>query len=599
MCEPGYLHIHTQTHHHSNPQDCATLLISGQANVTNMGAVWEQDPDDEPGGHGPTNAGSKSKGQRTLLESTKAASRKEFYDDYFIPLAIKFYEHQWVNRRQKSAYQNMKKNIQENHVVVISDFSMNASPKMENKDAFFAAPQITVLPYALYRKVRGRLKFEGYIYMSDDRNHSNKFVQYTCEDLIRKLERRTGTPRASLVIHLWTDGCAGQYKNSHQFAWLAEMAQQGVDIRHHFFASHHGKGPCDALGAWVKNTLSRKELYKKESCCLASSAVTYLQEAIGRTEEPSSASAEGGQGGEGEGESDLGGGISCSHLEFVLVGRDDVDHTIYNQTRTLAGSSRLHCFVGRNCSEVLVCRVSCSCTSCLEGRYEACSPIIRDVLGQYERKPAIIHRTTTAANDHRKFILKRSWDIYSKAKVGDFLVAYVHRSDREEAGRVGSSSSQEAPASAKGRFLVARLEGHPRKPWKGSLSRGRCECYVSFGYEDEPEKSFRWPAVCPGEGGKPRFVGECGSEENCYLTHGDWLDVRALRWRAFTAAECLLATRPGTTGPTCAALAGSRRRCSSSQQAGDFVLSLPEAWVKEVTEQILSDERTVPDDLLM
>ena len=50
----------------------------------------------------------------------------------------------------------------------------------------------------------------------------------------------------------FSDGCAGQYKNCKNFINLCHHLEDfGIPAEWHFFATSHGKGPCDGLGGVV------------------------------------------------------------------------------------------------------------------------------------------------------------------------------------------------------------------------------------------------------------------------------------------------------------------------------------------------------------
>ena len=61
----------------------------------------------------------------------------------------------------------------------------------------------------------------------------------------------------------FSDGCAGQYKNCKNFVNLC-LHEQDFDItaEWHFFATSHGKGPCDGLGGTVKRLAARASLQR-------------------------------------------------------------------------------------------------------------------------------------------------------------------------------------------------------------------------------------------------------------------------------------------------------------------------------------------------
>ena len=67
----------------------------------------------------------------------------------------------------------------------------------------------------IFRVVNGELIMEGVVYLSDDRNHSTKFVHYCFEHQLEPLSEILRNEGITLThVHLFTDGCAGQYKNS-------------------------------------------------------------------------------------------------------------------------------------------------------------------------------------------------------------------------------------------------------------------------------------------------------------------------------------------------------------------------------------------------
>ena len=283
------------------------------------------DCDDEEGGFGPTNEGTSSKGQRVLIQKWVISSRREFLVGYLMPIVKSFFLHQWVNHRQALCYRDIKRlllSLPEGHVMFISDFAMNASPLLENKEAFFAKGQVSLKNLVIYRVVKGKLIMEGVVYLSDDRNHSVKFVHHCLEHQISELKQIFQTTEGKTLthIHLHTDGCAGQYKNSKMFAWLCKMLSKDVCILYHFFCSNHGKGPCDTLGAIVKNLLRSEEKLRGAVWANAEDARGLLENhfnVAGGTSSSSSLPADG-----GEGES----GRVYKRLDFVVIPRGAVDH---------------------------------------------------------------------------------------------------------------------------------------------------------------------------------------------------------------------------------------------------------------------------------
>ena len=59
-------------------------------------------------------------------------------------------------------------------------------------------------------------------------------------------------------IEYFTDGCTVQYKNYKNFANLCNHQKDfGLNTKWNFFATSHGKQPCDSIGGTVKMIVSK------------------------------------------------------------------------------------------------------------------------------------------------------------------------------------------------------------------------------------------------------------------------------------------------------------------------------------------------------
>lgn len=59
-------------------------------------------------------------------------------------------------------------------------------------------------------------------------------------------------------IFYFSDGASAQYKNKKNFVNLTFHVEDfGIPAEWHFFATSHGKGPCDGLGGTVKRLAAR------------------------------------------------------------------------------------------------------------------------------------------------------------------------------------------------------------------------------------------------------------------------------------------------------------------------------------------------------
>ena len=62
-------------------------------------------------------------------------------------------------------------------------------------------------------------------------------------------------------VHYFSDGYAGQYKNCKNFLNLClHNSDFSVKCKWNFFATSHGKSPCDSIGGTVKELVTRASL---------------------------------------------------------------------------------------------------------------------------------------------------------------------------------------------------------------------------------------------------------------------------------------------------------------------------------------------------
>ena len=69
--------------------------------------------------------------------------------------------------------------------------------------------------------------------------------------------------RDIIKIHYFSDGCAAQYKNCKHFCNLCLHSNDfSVSCTWSFFATSHGKSPCDGLGGTIKRLAARASLQR-------------------------------------------------------------------------------------------------------------------------------------------------------------------------------------------------------------------------------------------------------------------------------------------------------------------------------------------------
>ena len=108
--------------------------------------------------------------------------------------------------------------------------------------------------------------------MSEDNQHDVPFVHEVQRVTINHI--KSIAPDLQ-VVHYFSDGCAGQYKNFKNFLNLCHHAEDfGVKADWTFFATSHGKSPCDGLGGTVKRLTARASLqWPQENQILSTTAM--------------------------------------------------------------------------------------------------------------------------------------------------------------------------------------------------------------------------------------------------------------------------------------------------------------------------------------
>lgn len=105
----------------------------------------------------------------------------------------------------------------------------------------------------------GKSEHSSYVIISSVLIHDTVAVQVFIAKLINFLSSKMELRKIMFV----SDGAASQYKNRKNFASLCQYkTKYNLDVEWHFFATSHGKGPCDAIGGTVKRMATRASLAK-------------------------------------------------------------------------------------------------------------------------------------------------------------------------------------------------------------------------------------------------------------------------------------------------------------------------------------------------
>lgn len=184
----------------------------------------------------------------------------EFFEDFAEQL-FGLNPHGFISKQQSEFLKETKNNLKPNEFVVISDFSENYTFVVQDEIQAFhwANEQCTVHPIVIYFKTEnGDVEHINYVVIAESLTHNAAAVFLFHQKMISFLRDNFDSIEK---IFFFSDGAASQYKNKTNFHNLCEFeAKHKIKVEWHFFASYHGKGPCDGLGGTVKRMATQASL---------------------------------------------------------------------------------------------------------------------------------------------------------------------------------------------------------------------------------------------------------------------------------------------------------------------------------------------------
>lgn len=171
--------------------------------------------------------------------------------------------HSFIAKRQSEFLKSCKLNLKSDEFVIISDFSENYSFTIQNETQswHWANAQCTIHPFSVYFKNESDdIQHRSVIVIAESLKHDFAAVKLFQNKLLQYLK---STFSVIKKIYFFSDGAGGQYKNRFNFHNLCEMKySENIDVEWHFFATSHGKGPCDAIGGTLKRLATKASLQR-------------------------------------------------------------------------------------------------------------------------------------------------------------------------------------------------------------------------------------------------------------------------------------------------------------------------------------------------
>lgn len=161
--------------------------------------------------------------------------------------------HSYIAKSQAAYLKERKNNINENEALVLMDFAEKYGFVLQDAAQRYHWTHVscTIHPVVIYYKNPDTddLCHLSLCYISDDLNHDVGFVYNIQSKIVESIKYHCPSVN---TIKYFTDGCSAQYENCKRFLNLCHHEVDfGITVTWSFFATSHGKSPCDGIGgAW-------------------------------------------------------------------------------------------------------------------------------------------------------------------------------------------------------------------------------------------------------------------------------------------------------------------------------------------------------------
>lgn len=178
---------------------------------------------------------------------------------YFVEKVDKLITHDFIYKEQSSFLRDKKESLKQGEVLTICDFSENYSFIIQNsaQGYHWNNSQATIHPFEVYYRKENKLENLSFIIISEVLTHDTTAVQLFISKLLDFIKQSIDFSKITFM----SDGAAAHYKNKKKIASLCSFrSNYGLEAEWHFFATSHGKGPCDAVGGTLKRMAKRASL---------------------------------------------------------------------------------------------------------------------------------------------------------------------------------------------------------------------------------------------------------------------------------------------------------------------------------------------------
>lgn len=179
-------------------------------------------------------------------------------------------QHDFIAKKQSSFFETQKKNLKNNELLIICDFSENYSFIVQNAIQSFhwVNKQCTIHPFVIYYKHGNEIDHLSIVMIAESLKHDVIAVYLFQKRILAFLKEHFNSMER---IIFFSDGAGGQYKNKKNFFNISQYKEKyGIDVEWHCFATSHGKSPCDGVGGTFKRNARRESIRRTDNHILTS-----------------------------------------------------------------------------------------------------------------------------------------------------------------------------------------------------------------------------------------------------------------------------------------------------------------------------------------
>ena len=199
------------------------------------------------------------RGNSNKVTKVKIQNGKNSALDLFRERLRTLKEHIYTKRAQVGSLEEIKNSLSTEDTLIQVDYSENYEnvQQGEVQSAYFGHTSFSIFTACCYFRstTSGEIEKECVTVTSEASDHS-RIAAMTCIAKVIDHMQLKIADNSIENIHIWSDGCASQFRSRYVFMLLTYFKKE-KNLTWHYNERHHGKGPMDGIGGSLKNIVFR------------------------------------------------------------------------------------------------------------------------------------------------------------------------------------------------------------------------------------------------------------------------------------------------------------------------------------------------------